>query len=133
MQPALDRVAEALAGERRPNGPGQLVWSDRLADQFGLPITTSQWHALERKLQVSLPPLVRRPAGLWDFPCDWRTIGDLAAWIEASSGYGDETPNADWLESQIFVKVRATLVDALNVDPEIVKRSARLVADLGAE
>jgi hypothetical protein len=80
--------------------------------------------------------LQRRPEDLWSFPRGWTTVWDLADYLaERRPGWGAPTGRElpDWREAQIFVCVRACLVEALNVSPEEVVRSARLMADLGVE
>jgi hypothetical protein len=44
----------------------------------------------------------------------------------------DQITERDWQQSLIFVRVVYTLVDALSVEPESIRRGSRLVQDLGA-
>jgi hypothetical protein len=132
---ALDEVADALQRIRSSFPTGLLVRSVRLAHQFGLPVTPGRWHDLAERLRCELPPLEGAPAWGWGFPHGWRTVRDLAEHV-ACQRPGCEPPGAcseaEWVEAQIFVRVREVLVDALNVDPGDVTREARLLADLGA-
>ena len=132
---ALDEVAEALGGVRSSFHTGLIVRSVRLADQFGLPVTPTPWLRLGHRLDCALPPLEWQRSGVWQFPPGWETVRDLADHV-ATQRPGCEPPatctEGDWREAQIFVRVRGALVDALNVDPDQVVRSARLREDLGA-
>jgi len=134
MVRALDDVAAALGLVRSSFHAGLIVRSIRLADQFGLPVTSHHWKHLGRRLGCDLPPLEPERPGVWRFPYGWETVRDLADHV-ASERPGCEPPatctEGDWREAQVFVRVRQVLVDALNVDNEAVVRSARLVADLG--
>ena len=136
MKQTLDELAEALHAAQGQPVPRRVVGLLELRQQFGLPITPTRWAELGRRLPCALPPLERRPDGLWSFPRGWRTVGDLAAYIsERSPGWlaPHRTSAAEWREAQVFAGVRACLVEALNVSPEEVVRGARLTADLGAE
>jgi hypothetical protein len=62
----------------------------------------------------------------------WEIADDLARRYPDWEPLHERTATA-WREAQIFVGVRQVLVEALNVEPNQVVRSARLVADLGAE
>jgi hypothetical protein len=134
MRRVLDELAEALSAIQ--GGPSRrIAASVELRQQFGLPITPSCWRALEQQLNCPLPPLQRRTDGLWSYPRGWRTVWDLADYL-AERRQGWQPPRgrteSDWREAQVFVGVRACLVEALNVDREEVVRTARLMADLGA-
>jgi hypothetical protein len=132
----LDDLAEALHAANGPRRQRLVVCSDQLFRQFGLPITPSRWAECARQLRCVLPPLSRSPYGLWSFPCGWETVWDLTHYLSETHP-GWQSPEAasvaDWVEAQVFVGVRETLMEALNVDKSRVMRSARLVADLGAE
>jgi hypothetical protein len=140
MRRALDELAEALSaaqgGDCWTSGPRRIAASVELRQQFGLPITPSRWSALQRALACPLPPLERRRDGLWSFPRGWRTVWDLAAFL-AGQCPDWQAPHgralADWQEAQVFVAVRVCLIEALNVSADEVVRTARLMADLGAE
>jgi hypothetical protein len=136
MRRVLDELADALdAVQGRPR-PRLVRASVELRHQFGLPITPSCWAELGHLLRCPLPPLGRRPDGVWSFPCGWTTVWDVAAYL-AERCPDWEPPRGEtsavWREAQVFVRVRASLVEALNVSPEKVVRSARLIKDLGAE
>jgi hypothetical protein len=136
MKRVLDELADALSAAHGHPCPRRIAGTVGLPGQFGLPITPSRWAALEQRLACSLPPLQRRGDGLWSFPRGWTTVWDLADYLaERRPGWGFPSGRelADWREAQIFVCVRDLLVEALNVSPEQVVRSARLMEDLGAE
>jgi hypothetical protein len=136
MKRLLDELAQALSTAQSSPLPRRIASSVALRQQFGLPITPSRWVALEQQLGCPLPALERRTAGLWAFPRGWTTVWDVAAYL-AEHRTGWQPPEcrevADWREAQVFVGVRICLVEALNVSPEEVVRTARLMADLGAE
>jgi hypothetical protein len=136
MRRVLDELADALSMAQGTPSRRRIAGSVELRHQFGLPITPGRWEALEARLACALPPLERRSEGLWSFPHGWKTVWDLAAYL-ADNYQGWLAPRdrsaADWREARVFVRVRACLVEALNVDPELVVRPARLIADLGAE
>ena len=44
----------------------------------------------------------------------------------------EEITDQEWRKALIFVRVVDTLVDALSVEPESLRRDSRLVQDLGA-
>jgi hypothetical protein len=136
MTRVLDELAEALAAVEEMRGPRRVVSYVELWQQFRLPITPSRWAALARELACPLPPLVRRSDGLWAFPRGWTTVWDVAGHLAATCPRWEPPRHreaVDWQEAQVFVGVRACLVEALNVAPEQVVRPARLMADLGAE
>jgi hypothetical protein len=136
MKNVLDKLAEAICASCWRLKPRVVVARVELRHQFGLPITPTRWQALDVQLACSLSPLEKAAGGLWRFPRNCNTIWDLAAlvanqhpdWKSTSRNEADE-----WREAQIFVRVSACLVEALNVDSEKVTRTARLQADLGAE
>src|SRR5262245_38096140 len=131
----LDEVAEAFhkrIGERKPRRPTKTRELDR---QFGLPITPSRWRDIERELDCELPPLEQRADGLWSFPNGWTSIDDVVNYV--SNHYPNWAPpkelnDSAWVEAQIFVRVRACLMEALNVEKTEVARSSKLQEDLGA-
>jgi hypothetical protein len=135
MKRVLDELAEALVAVEETRGPRRIVASVELWRQFRLPITPSRW-ALWQALPSPLPALERRTDGLWAFPNGWTTVWNVARHLAAACPSW-ELPGCmeatAWQEAQVFVGVRDCLVEALNVDPEQVVRSARLMADLGAE
>lgn len=136
MRRTLDDLAEAFHAANGPRYPRRVARSDELFRQFGLPITPSRWAELERHLGCVLPPLERCRDGLWSFPRRWETVWDLARYLNDVCPDWQPPPAAcaaDWLEAQVFIGIRETLVEALNVDKERVVRSARLMADLGAQ
>lgn len=125
----LDEIAQAVEQARgRRWRPARTV---ALADLFPGAVDEPLWRALARRLRCELPPLWRGrlPPGI-------ETVWDLADWV-AWQRPGLEPPTertADaWAEAQVFIVVRETLVEALNVEPREVVRSARLMYDLGAE
>jgi hypothetical protein len=136
MPRILDELADAIEIVRGHQVPRRIVSSVDLCQQFGVPITPALWSSLGRELACPLPPLEKREDESWSFPQGWATVWDLADHI-AGCRPGLEPPQGrtekDWREAQIFVGVSACLVEALNVDPEQVVRSARLMGDLGAE
>jgi len=136
MRRVLDELADVLSTAQGALVPRRISTSVELRHQFGLPITPARWAVLERQLSCALPPLERRIDGLWAFPNGWQTIWDLAAYlVESQRGWLAPRSRsvADWREAQVFVGVRACLVEALNMDPEQVVRPARLMADLGMD
>jgi hypothetical protein len=136
MTRVLDELADAIEIVRGHQVPRRIVSSVELARQFDLPVTPSLWSELGRELACPLPPLERRPDGLWSFPLGWVTVWALADHL-AGCRPNWEPPQGrtekDWREAQVFVGVCACLVEALNVDPEQIVRSSRLQGDLGAE
>ncbi len=136
MTRVLDELANALSAAQGGPSPRRIATSVELRRQFSLPITPSRWAALERQLAVPLPPLERRADGLWSFPHGWTTVWDVAGYL-ADHSPAWQVPQlqavAAWREAQVFVGVRACLMEALNVSVEQVVRPARLMADLGAE
>jgi hypothetical protein len=132
----LDELASALSTSQGSPLPRRIAESVELWHQFGLPITPSLWAVLERQLGCFLPALERQNTGLWSFPRGWKTVWDIAAFL-AEHRPGWQPPQgkgvADWQEAQVFVGVRSCLMEALNVSPAEVVRTARLMADLGAE
>ena len=127
----LDEMAESLYIARGRPWPRSPVRSVALADQVIAPIDAPLWRSIGRRLRCELPPL--RHGNL---PAGFRTVWDLADWV-AWQRPGLEPPRERtaeaWADAQVFVVVRETLVEALNVEPREVVRSARLMHDLGAE
>jgi hypothetical protein len=136
MSRVLDDLADGLNGAQGSPAPRRIAASVELRLQFGLPITPSRWVELERQLACPLPPLERRSDGLWSFPRGWTTVWDVADYLTEHRP-GRQQPHgravADWREAQVFVGVRACLMEALCVPSGVVVRTARLMDDLGAE
>jgi hypothetical protein len=107
---ALDEIAEAVRlARRRGRCPAPVRPSVALHDHLD-------------------PPWAADPG--------WRTVWDVADHLAAARpdlAPPAERTEAEWVEAQVFVRVRAALADALDLDPGQVTRSARLQADLGAE
>ena len=137
MKCVLDELADASPQHPRFSiSPRIVVTSLQLRDQFAPPLTPRLWQEIGSKLACILPPLKRLPQGRWTLPNRCQTVGALgnivvrqhSDWVLPS-----QLRETTWREAQVFAGVRATLIEALNVDPEEVVRTARLQADLGAE
>src|SRR5262245_65634852 len=134
MRRVLDELADAFDMHDRRKRPKRVVASTQLVDQFELPVSPSLWQRLVRALRRSLPPL--KPDGEnWAFPYGWTSVWDLAehlaqAWPDLEPPH--EQTVAEAHEARVYARVRYCLSEALNVDPEEVVRSARLVQDLDA-
>jgi hypothetical protein len=136
MTRVLDELAQALHVVQRPQQRRVIVASLELHSQFEEPITPRIWHALAAQLVCFLPPLKRFADGQWTLPNRCDTVQDLAE-IIADHHLEWDLPwrirMADWTEAQVFAGVKATLVEALNLEPAEVFRSATLQGDLLAE
>ena len=136
MKRILDEIAEAIDASKRPWRPRVLVETTDLCQQFSTPITPLLWHGIGARLRCILPPLKQRPDGRWIFPNHCRTVWELARVVARQHPDWEIPPSSQiehWREAQVFVGVRACLVETLNVDAKEVVRSATLQGDLGAE
>lgn len=130
----LDEVAVAI---RLARGSGRLpiLTPFALERQAEQPLTPREWSVIQKHLACDLPPL-QFVQGHWFLPDGFDTIWDLvdrAARAHPSWELPTERTEAAWREAQLFAGLRITLVDALDVRPEAVVRSARIMADLGLE
>jgi hypothetical protein len=136
MKRILDEIAEAIDATKRPWRPRVLVATTDLRHQFSSPITPRLWQGIGARLNCILPTLRKSPNGRWIFPNHCKTVWELAR-VVASQHPDWEIPLSSqyelWREAQVFVGVRACLVEVLNVNEEEVVRSATLQGDLGAE
>jgi hypothetical protein len=136
MPRVLDELAEAFHRGRGGPVPRVVVTSTALADQFGGPVTPARWVALRRRLWCLLPPLEGSAKTGWSVPAECATVWDLADHVAADRPEwqppAERTARA-WREAQIFIGVRAVLVEAGNLDPEKIERPARLTDDLRLE
>jgi hypothetical protein len=136
MKHVLDELAAAFHATHPARRPRVIVTVMELRAQLEVPVTPRLWHAIGEQLACVMPPLRRRPDGQWTFPGRCKSIWELAGFV--ADQHPDWEPPcrknlADWREAQVFSRVRAVLVEALNVNPEEVVRTATLQGDLGAE
>ena len=130
----LDEVAEAIRRTRAPYQHPPLAPVE-LDQQFDRPPTAREWDAIRRHLACPLP-LAEFVQGHWFLPDGFATIWDLvdfAARFHPEWEPPAERTEAAWREAQIFAGVKMELIDALDVEPELVTRKARIMLDLGAE
>jgi hypothetical protein len=128
----LDEVADAIqiARNRRPQ---PVLLSVGLEDQFeGLAMMAARWGRVQRQLACPLPLLVF-DQGHWWLPDDLLTIWDLCNRVALHHPEWElpkEETSAAWRNAQIFAVVRQALVDAGNLNPSDVVRTALLQKDL---
>lgn len=133
---ALDEVAEAFHKRKRLQKQRRPIETRDLNHQFELPITPSEWRKIEQALHCELPPLERRTDGLWSFPNGWRSIDDVVQYV--SDRHPDwvrpnELSDSAWFEAQIFVRVRACLLNTFAVEKTEIARSSSFINDLGLD
>jgi len=129
----LDEVADAIRIAR--NRLSQPVLSSvNLEDQFGGVLMAAHWASIQRQLKCHRP-LLDFDQGHW-FAADLVTMWDLCDRVASQHPDWElpvEKTKAAWRNAQIFAGVRQALVDAGNLDPKDVVRSATLMRDLGLE
>src|SRR5262249_15872029 len=126
---ALDEVAEAI---RRAHGHRwrlAVLASFLLEDHFGGTLVPEEWAIVQDHLACSLPPL-NFVQGHWFLPDGFTPSWDLGE-PPLDAPPRREPPTArtveTWREAQIFAGVKIVMIDALDVDPEAVVRSARII------
>ena len=120
---AFFHVRQALA-ELTSTPIGVINPVTRLDGLLPRPWRNLLWMELGKKLGVELPPF--RP---WSTSCPIATVEGLAM----GRILRHLTPHSTWSRDAVWERLRAVIVEEIQVDPDKVRPEARFVQDLGVD
>jgi hypothetical protein len=142
--PAVEPVARTvLKAVNRVAGWWRLKTSTNLNKQFSQSYRLTAWAALEKELDVSLPPLEQSPGE--KFPripaqCDsilnltyWiiEHYPDRVKWLPVSCVRIGKMADRTWTDGEVWEAMCDCMVDALGVKRTDITPNARMIEDLG--